>query len=675
MKNQTLTLLLLFFLTVGFLKAQNYTFGKVSDEEVLEKIHPLDSSAVAAVLYRLVNIRYEYSQSSGFSTITEVHERIKIYKKEGFNYATVSELLYSSDSGGEKEVFRGLKAYTYNLQDGKLEESKLKSSDTFTEEVSKYYSREKFTLPNVKEGSVIEYEYSVNSPFYYNIDEIKLQFDIPIKKQKISVQIPEYFVFGPQIKGYLEVTPKASTKSGKITFNNKNRSSSGGFSGTTTTYSTSSVDYSINVSEFEMNDVSALKEEPYISNINNYRAAINYELQYVKFPQEPIKYYTTTWEEVAKTIYDSPDFGSQINNTRYFKEELASILANTTTEVEKMNAIFYFVQEHMNWNEYYSKYTDQGVKKAFKEKTGNVADINLMLVAMLKEAGLKAFPVLVSTKNNGIPIIPTREGFNYVIASAEINNETILLDATNKFAEPNLIPNRALNWLGRLIKEDGSSIAISLNGEAQSSETNMIQATLTNQGTLEGAMRIIHKNYNAYNFRNANNNISEDIYLEKFEDKYNGMEISNYTIDHKNDLGEAIIEKFDFTLENQADIIGNKIYFSPSLFKTEKENPFKLEQRTYPIDFGYAWEERLMVNVTIPEGYLITTIPEPIAINLPNNMGSFKYNITNTDNEIKIMVILGINTSIIATSDYEYVKEFYKLLVEKETEKVVLSKI
>ncbi|MDP5231894.1 MAG: DUF3857 domain-containing protein [Cellulophaga sp.] len=671
MKSKTLPLLLL-FLTISFVNAQNYSFGKVSEEEVSEKVYPLDSSAVAAVLYRSVNVRYNYTQSTGFSTITEVHERIKIYKKEGFNYATISELLYISDTSNEKEAFRGLKAYTYNLQEGTLEESKLKSSDTFTEEVSKYYSKEKFTLPNVKEGSVIEYEYTVTSPFYYNIHEIKLQFDIPIKKQKISVQIPEYFVFSPQIKGYLEVTPKASTKSGKITFNNKDRNSSGGFSGTSTF---SSIDYTINVSEFEMSDVSALKEEPYISNINNYRAAINYELQYVKFPQEPIKYYTTTWEEVAKTIYDSPDFGSQINNTRYFKEELASILANTSTEVEKMNAIFYFIQEHMNWNEYYSKYTDQGVKKAFKEKTGNVADINLMLVAMLKEAGLKAFPVLVSTKNNGIPIFPTREGFNYVIASVAIGNETILLDATNKYAEPNLIPNRALNWLGRLIKEDGSSVAISLNAGAQSSETNMIQATLNGKGTLEGAMRIIHKNYNAYNFRNANNSISEDSYLEKFENKYNGMEISNYTIDHKNDLGDPITEKFDFTLENQADIIGDKIYFSPSLFKTEKENPFKLEKRTYPIDFGYAWEERLMVNLTIPEGYEITTIPAPIAINLPNNMGSFKYNITNTDNEIKIMVILGVNSSIIPIQDYDYVKEFYKLLVEKETEKVVLSKI
>jgi len=673
MKNLLFTLFLLFFLFS--VKAQNYDFGKVSEEELKEKFHPTDSSASAAVLYRSIKLSYEYTQSTGFKLVTDVRERIKIYKKEGFNYATVSELLYLSDSGNDKESFRGLKAYTYNLQDGKIDESKLKSNETFTEEVSKYYEREKFTLPNVKEGSVIEFMYTIYSPFYYNIDEIVLQYDIPIKNQEISVQIPEYFAFNPNVKGYLNVFPKESKKSGKIMLNSKTRSGGTFNEAPTTTINRNVIDYIINISEFTMQDVPALKEEPYVDNINNYRSAVNYELQYINFPEEPMKTYATTWEKVAKNIYDSPEFGSQIDNTRYFKDDLVQILATSSTDVEKMNSIFYYVQKTMNWNNYYSKYTDQGVKKAFKEKTGNVADINLMLVAMLKEAGLKAFPVLVSTKNNGIPIFPTREGFNYVIASAEINNEIVLLDATNKYAEPNVIPNRALNWFGRLIKEDGSSVSILLGAAAQSGEVNMIQATLSNNGTLKGAMRTIYNKYNAYNFRNSNNEISEDSYIEKLENKYNGMEISNYTLNHKNDLGEAITEKFDFYLENQADVIGDKIYFSPSLFKTEKLNPFKLEERNYPVDFGYAWEERLMVNVTIPEGYKIESMPEPIAINLPNNQGSFKYNLSNSEKEIKIMVNIDISTSMIQVQEYGALKEFYKLLVEKETEKVVLSKI
>tara|TARA_R110002050_G_scaffold179118_2_gene312359 strand:- start:20765 stop:22795 length:2031 start_codon:yes stop_codon:yes gene_type:complete len=664
------------FLCALHITAQDYKFGKVSEEELAEKYYDRDSSTVASVLFRELSIRYVYIQSSGFKVVTDVHERVKIYKKEGFDYATVSEQLYKSDTGSEKESFKSLKAYTYNLVAGKIEETKLKGSDTFTEEVSKYYNKEKFTLPNVKEGSVIEYTYTLESPFSYSIDEIVLQYDIPIKKQEISIATPEYFVFNPSIKGYLNAIPKISRKSGKITIQSKTRNSgNSGFSTTSTKFSSNSIDYLINIASYSMMDVPALKEEPFVNNMNNYRSAIDYELQYVQFPQQPRKSYSTTWDKVVETIYDSPNFGRQLENTRYFKEELPIILANTATENEKMNAVFFYVQKLMNWNGYYGKYTDQGVKNAFKEKTGNVADINLLLVAMLKEAGLKAYPVLVSTRNNGVPLFPTREGFNYVIASAEINNEIVLLDATNKYAEPDMIPKRALNWFGRLIKEDGSSTAIPLGAKMQSQETNMIQASLQSDGSLDGVMRTIYSDYNAYNYRNVNNEIGEEDYLDNLENKLSGMEISNFSVENKKEEGKAVTEKFEFFIENQADVIGTKIYFSPTLFKTEKENPFKLAERNYPIDFGYPWVDKLMMAIEIPEGFKIESMPEPIALSLPKDMGAFSYNITSAENKISILVTTTMNSSIIGIQDYTSLKEFYRLLVEKETEKVVLSKI
>tara|TARA_R110002051_G_scaffold172385_1_gene242700 strand:+ start:6136 stop:8160 length:2025 start_codon:yes stop_codon:yes gene_type:complete len=672
---QSLKLLILVLLSVLYTRAQDYKFGKISEEELAEKYDIQDSSAVASVLYREYKIRYEYNQSTGFEVVTDIRERIKIYKKEGFDYATVSERLYKSDVSSEKESFKNLKAYTYNLVDGNVEETKLKGSDTFTEEISKYYNEEKFTLPNVKEGSIIEYSYTVDSPFYYSLDEVILQYDIPIRKQEIAIATPEYFAFKPNFKGYLQVAPKMSSKTGKISIQNRSRSSDGGFSVSKTTFSTSNIDYIISVSEFNMDNVPALKEENYVNNINNYRSAINYELQYVNFPQQPIKSYSTTWDKVVETIYDSPDFGKQIDNTNFFKNKLSEILANSTTDVEKMSTIYFFVQQHMNWNGYYGKYTDKGVKTAFVEKAGNAADINLMLVAMLREAGLKSYPVLVSTKNNGVPLFPTREGFNYVIASVEINNAIVLLDATNKYSEPDMIPNRALNWFGRLIKEDGSSTSIALNAKTQSQETNMIQATLKLDGSIEGMMRTMYSDYNAYNYRNAYNDVSEDDYLNKLEERNNGMEISNFTVDNKKQLGQSITEKFEFSVENQADIIGDKIYFSPTLFKTTSENPFKLEERNYPIDFGYPWAEKLLISIKIPEGYKVESAPKSVAMSLPKDAGSFKYYINDTPTEIKITVNFNMNTSIIGTQDYSALKEFYRLLVEKETEKVVLSKI
>jgi len=294
---------------------------------------------------------------------------------------------------------------------------------------------------------------------------------------------------------------------------------------------------------------------------------------------------------------------------------------------------------------------------------------------MLKNAGLKANPVLISTRDNGVPLFPTREGFNYVVASVELEGQKVLLDACNKYTEPNLLPVKALNWMGRVIEEDGSSSVIAVTPKKLSKKVVNITVNLKENGDIEGKERETRTFYNAYLFRNRNNAISEEDYLDKKENDNDGVEISNYEIKNKNILGKPIIEDYDFFMENQSDVIGDKIYFSPLFYHTEKENPFKLEKRDYPIDFVFPWEEKYMVNISIPEGYEITSVPENKRLLLPNNLGSFSYIISQKENKLQVVVGVKMNQAIIPVGDYAGIKELYKNIVEKETEKVVLSKI
>ena len=672
---QLRTTVLLVLLSISFSgNAQDFKFGKVSEEELKETFNPSDSSATATVLYRSKEIGFNYVQGAGFNVVTEVFERIKIYDKAGFDYATVSQSLYRNNN--DIETVSGLKAYTYTLKNGKIEKSKMEKSAIFTTELNKYRNEEKFTLPNVKEGCVIEYQYRITSPFYYSIDEIALQYDIPIKQQEISISAPEYFVFKPNMKGYLAVNPKYSTKSDKINFTNKSRTTSGGGWGVTSTeYSSQSIDYKVNVTNYNMTNIPALKEEPFVNAMNNYRSSVNYELQYVKFPQQLQENYTTTWEDVIKKIYESDNFGGQLKSTRYFKDELEILRSKTSSATELMVAIFSHVQGHMNWNNIYGYYVDKGVKTAYKEQTGNIADINLMLTAMLQAAGLSASPVLVSTRSHGVPMSPTREGFNYVIASVEIDGNLILLDATNKYTRPNLLPTRALNWFGRKIQKDGSIILVDLFPKNLSEESVQLSINLKENGSIEGKVRLTNRDYNAYLFRNKYANSVEDDYLEKLENKNNGMEISDYSIKNKGSMGKPVSESYSFSLDNQADVVGDKIYFSPLFHLAMKENPFKLEKREYPIDFSFPWREKYTVNIAIPEGYKITSLPESANITMVDNIGGFQYQVLDNGTAVQLRVDVKINQAVIPASYYNGLKELFKNIVEKQTEKVVLSKI
>lgn len=145
-----------------------------------------------------------------------------------------------------------------------------------------------------------------------------------------------------------------------------------------------------------------MREESYVNNIKNYCASISHELETISIPGTLFKSFSTNWPTVAKTIYEYDDFGPELNKTGYFEEDLKLLLEGKTKPEDKMTAILNYVKSNIKWNNYLGYGCEKGVRKAYKEKIGNCADINLMLTAMLGYSGLQAHPVLISTRSNGI---------------------------------------------------------------------------------------------------------------------------------------------------------------------------------------------------------------------------------------------------------------------------------
>ena len=337
--------------------------------------------------------------------------------------------------------------------------------------------------------------------------------------------------------------------------------------------------------------------------------------------------------------------------------------------------IYNYVQNKVKWNGNYGKYSDVGVKKAYKQKTGNVADMNLMLTAMLRYAGVEANPVLLSTRRHGIHMFPTLNGFNYVITAIEIEGSVILLDATNYYGEPNILPMRALNWIGRLVRKDGSWTRISLMPKKSALETTTMNITLDDAGNIKGKQRTQFTSHNALSFRNGYARSDEEDYLERLENSISDIEIEEYNVKNVPNIGKPILESYAFSKEAQAEIIGDKLYFSPLLYLATTENPFKAEERIYPVDFGYPWKRKIMMNISIPEGYEIESLPEVATVRLPDNLGSYAFKITKTPTGISVVMLKEINSAVIPSEKYGSLRELYRILVEKEQEKVVLKKI
>jgi len=651
--------------------SQEFKLGKVSIAELQQKVHSKDSSASAAVLYKKGVTRMEFDQNDGFYMMTDVETRIKIYKKEGYAWANQEVWYYNNNSLKEKVFFTD--AVTYNLVDGKIEKTKLKSDGAFDEVLTKFVGQKKITMPNVKEGSVIEFRYTVRSPSDVMIRDWDFQTSIPVDYSEFKVAYPEYYVFKPRQKGY--IFPKISTtkNSKSIIFTSSSRGGSG-FS-YSSDYSRDKLDYTETEVTYVAKDFPALKDEDFVNNIDNYTSSVEHELSLIQFPNSPIKEFSTDWASVVKTIYEYDDFGPELNKTGYFEEDLKKLLSGITIQNEKIWAVLNYVKSNIKWNGYHGYSCDSGVKKAYKDKTGNIADINLMLTAMLRSAGLNANPVLVSTRSNGIAMFPNRNAFNYVISAVETPEGYILLDATYKYSTPNVLPFRTLNWFGRLIRKNGSSEQIDLMPHRTSNDIVFMNYDIDGEGKVTGKTRRQCTDYKAMISRESFEKLKEEEYLEKLENNSRKIEVSEYSRANEKELLSPTVETYSFKGGDLSEVIGGKIYVNPMLFFAQEKNPFKQEVREYPVDFGYPFLDKFNITIKIPDGFAVETLPQAVAYNMENNLGSFKFNILATDNVLQLMVVNQINEPIISTEQYEMLKEYYKGVIAKQTEKIVLKRI
>lgn len=664
---------LIIFLTLAMISingfSQNYKYGKVSKEELAETKNALFPEASATVLYREHICYYEYRQGEGFTLYTKVFERVKIYNNDGFDWATHRFSTYNY--GSDREKIESLKATTYNLEGNSISKDKMAKSAVFEERVNSYYIRHKMTLPNIKPGSIVEYSYTVSSPFK-SIDDIDLQYTIPIKKEIVQVMAPEYYVYrnigNPQAS--LTYNYEKSTKEMQVNFKARTGIGNANSNGT----AASSQKYKQIQYKLEENNIPPLKKEGYVDNINNYRAKSIWELVMINWPDEAPKTYSTDWESVTETIYNRDAFVNELNRKGYFESDLEAVTAAATDPMEKAKGIYAFLKTKMSWNGSLGYYPNDGVKKAYKDGVGNVGDINLMLISMLRSANLNANPVLISTKAHGVPVFPTLSGFNYVVAGLELNGKLYLMDATSPSSDINLLPNRAMNWQGRLIKPDGTSVWVGLYPEFMSQDIVYAQAEIAGTELTANVRERLTGHY-AKNYRFKYADAQIDAQLENLQP---GQNIATYSNLEVKDLeyGKPFVNlSYAATSGSIVEEINDDLYLSPMMFLANLENPFKADSRDYPIFFGFPQTKKFNVTIKVPEGYKVTSLPESSKASLGDDMGSYTYLIKESPGIVQLSVVFELKSPIILSDDYGYVKGMFSEIINKEGEKLVLSKI
>lgn len=653
-------LLFLFFLSAA--NAQKSEPEKITIKDFQEKSYPADTNAVAAILYKKGKTVFRYNVKKGFSAVHEYFFRIKIYKKEGLKWGNFETPYFVGYENLNNDHIKFSDGVTYNLENNAVIKTKLKSEGTFKKDINEFWNVAAITMPNVKVGSIIEFSYTLKTEDLSEFPTFNFQHDIPVKHAEYFTEIPEFFIYKPLIVGFGLVKSDAKVTGGHQNFDNEY--------GQTTNLSYQQIS-----SSYISDNVPALFEEDYVDNINNYRSALQHELERTRFPDVPEKNYTMTWDGVARTIFKDERFGKELEARQYFEQDLPAVVRSSTTDTDKVLAILAHVKRTVKWDGKYGYNTKKGVKKAYLEKSGNVAEVNFILISMLNHAGINANPVLISTVKNGIPAFPNLRIFNYVLAAAQLDGKWVLLDATEKYTSMNILPARVLNWSGRLIRRDGSSEEIQLVPASPSRELVSMIANIDSQGKIAGKLRIQKTDQLAYEFREAHAGQNKSDYITTLENDLGDVKVEAYVCDNCEDVSKPVIETFNFASDNHVEVIGDKMFINPMLFFTQNRNPFLQENRKLPVYYGYPQQYKYNITYEIPEGYAVESLPKGLSLSTGENVGQFVFNIAGNGNKIQITINKEINLALISASFYENLQAFYKQMIGKQQDKIVLKKI
>jgi hypothetical protein len=418
-------------------------------------------------------------------------------------------------------------------------------------------------------------------------------------------------------------------------------------------------------------DVKPLKIESYISSPNNYVDKIEFQLSATDNGHDKSKV-LNSWKSVTEYFSTKKDFEQAIGGDNSW---IKDVYGNNSDELQTAKNIYYYVQENYTCTDYDDIYTHTDLYEIYKRQKGTVREINLLLIAMLKNKGIYAEPVILSTKSNGFvnPYYPVLEKFNYVICRSVINGKEYLLDAAKPTLSFDQLSTDCYNGYGRIIDVHRSDSLYLLSDSLINKDVSTLSLSNDDKGNLTGTYQYTMGRISSADMREKMLTTNSAAYFKNLKDGYSvDISMSNTGIDSLTQKEMPVAVHYDMSFKTGNDDI---VYFNPMFpANIEKENPFKAMQRSYPVEMDYCIDKMYVLNMQVPTGYTVDELPKSARISLNGDQGTFQYLIQHTGDNIQLMCHLKLNQATFEPADYETLRNFFAFIVEKQGEQIVFKK-
>jgi hypothetical protein len=422
---------------------------------------------------------------------------------------------------------------------------------------------------------------------------------------------------------------------------------------------------------FEMNNLPALRHEPFMDAEEDYIQKVKFQLSGVSSLSGVRRRINTTWKELADNLMTDKYFGSQLDKDLKI-DQVKKIAQAQSSDTKKLMSIYNYVIKNYLWNGYYGIYSSVGLKDVADKKNGNAAEINLLLVNLLRTNGIEVYPLLAAERSFGKvnPDFPFIDQFNKTIAFVIADGRQYILDATQKNCPVGLTPYEYLNTMAFLVDKKKYDI-VNISSPSNSYKNKIsIDAIIGKEGIMKGNAVIESSLYARQERLTKFQNGQKNFVKEQFEDPSMNLVVDSFKPANINIDSLPFTQEIKFT--HQLEGSGDLLFVNTNLFTGLEKNPFILTNRFTNINFGYPYYLLVEETIRLLPGSKIE-IPEDIALTLQEPDIRLFRQVKAQDGLLRITIMFVQNTTLVPAKSYPILRNFYKQMVDKLNQPIVLS--
>ncbi len=378
------------------------------------------------------------------------------------------------------------------------------------------------------------------------------------------------------------------------------------------------------------------------------------------------------------------DFGLFMNKLMLGKDDLSpemqaivsQLTANVETDREKIDTLYRYLQKNMRyvsvqlgiggWQPFDTKYVESN-------KYGDCKALSNFMKALLKEAGIPAYPVLIKSGKQSYEITDdfTYPAFNHMILY--VPSEKYWLECTSNTSPPNYLSSSCADRNVLLVTENGGELARTpAPPPIDNQEDNEVEIQLEQDGKAVVKVTSVRSGNRQEWYRSAEEYYSdEDLKKEMMEI----ISLPSFTLDKLSvtpDPGEpkAIIS-YTASVPRYASKAGKRLFVPINAINSYSNVPPENKSRTHPIEIKSGYTEKDKITLNLPDGFHIESMPPENNV-IESEYGHYSLDITNDKNKLTIVRHLEILPVRLPAEKHADWRNFHKQIAKLDGAMLVL---